>query len=59
MERFSKWVVMEARGMMDDILVFWDNKVLELIEMVVRVFLVSHWKVGYCLFGQKKGRFGS
>ena len=39
--KFSEWEVEDAIGAAGQILLFWDMRVLELIEMVTRVFYVS------------------
>lgn len=34
---------MDSRDQVGGVLVFWDNRVLQLIEMEVRAFFVSCW----------------
>ena len=38
---FLEWEVVEARGLIGDILVFWDNRVVDLLDMEVGVFSIS------------------
>ena len=39
--RFLEWGAMEARGSVGGIVVFWDNRMLELLEMEMGAFSVS------------------
>ena len=39
--RFLEWGVLNARGAAGGVLVFWDNRVLELVGMEVGLFSIS------------------
>lgn len=41
--RCLEWGAMDSRDQVGGVLVFWDNRVLQLIEMEVRAFFVSCW----------------
>ena len=40
--RFLEWGALDSRGMAGGVLVFWDTRVLELIEMEIGNFSVSY-----------------
>ena len=43
--RFLEWGVVDSRGATDGIVVFWDNRVLELVDLEKGVFSIScHFK---------------
>ena len=40
-ERFLEWGALDARGVAGGVVVFWDNRVLELIGLEVGLFSIS------------------
>ena len=40
--RFLEWGALNARGAAGGVIVFWDNKVLELVGMEVGLFSISY-----------------
>ena len=64
--RFLEWGALDSRGMAGGVLVFWDTRVLELIEMEIGNFSVSYQfknvEDGFCwvftgVYGPAVGRF--
>ena len=43
MGRYLEWRTVNSRGASSGVLVFWDNKVLQLLDVEVGIFLASCW----------------
>ena len=41
--RYLEWRTVNSRGASSGVLVFWDNKVLQLLDVEVGIFLASCW----------------